>query len=149
MSALGRISCALACIVLVGFAARASIADAVLARGDDAARAGRLNAAERYYERAEAIGGDRIETLERFALVALLAPRGTPLAGALRSADGFLLRDPASVGGHFDRGLIEWRQRSYAAAAGDFEIAARTGGDPRARAFFAAALRRAAGGRAR
>lgn len=141
MTAAIRLSCALACIGLTGLAARSSIADAVLARGDDAARSGRLAAAERYYDRAEAIGGARTETLERYALLALLAPRGASLSAAMHAADGFVGQNPTSVVGHFDRGLIEWRQRAYLAAAFDFRIAA-VAGDDRARAFAAASLRR-------
>lgn len=139
-----RLTCAVGCVLLSGFVARASLADAILARGDDAARGGKLATAERYYERAETIGGDRIETLERFALFALLSPRGTPLPGALRYADAFVLRHPANTNGRFDRGLIEWRLRRYVAAEGDFRIAG-AGGDPRARAFAAAARRRSTG----
>lgn len=143
MRALVRVSCALTCVALAGVAARVSIADAVLARGDDEARSGRLVSAERYYGRAEAIGGARVETLERYALVALLSPRGVSLSAAIRAADGFVIQHPRSVVGHFDRGLIEWKQRAYAAAARDFRYASAKGGDERARVFAAAASRRA------
>lgn len=138
-----RLVGAVACVALVGVLARAGIAGAILARGDDAARAGRLAAASAYYDRARAIGGDSFDEVERYTLLALLAPRGRTSPSALRSANAFLEADDRSAPGHFDRGLIEWRIGSYAASARDFQVAWRLGHDPRAATFARNALRRA------
>jgi hypothetical protein len=142
LNAARRIALSLGCLACAGFAARASIGDAILARGDEAARADSLVAATRYYERAELVGGVTLAALERFALLALLSPEGALPASALRSANAYLAARPQDPAGHFDRGLIEWRERAYASAAADFRIAAVAGNDSRARTFAAASLRR-------
>jgi len=143
MNVAARLTGAVACVALVGMLARGGIAGAILTRGDDAARAGRLADASAYYDRARTIGGDSLDEVDRYTLLALLAPRGRTSPSALRSADAFLDADDRSAPGHFDRGLIEWRIGSYAASARDFEVAWRLGHDPRAARFARNALRRA------
>jgi hypothetical protein len=137
-----RLGLALACVALVGVFARSGIGEAILARGDDAARAGRLTAAATYYDRARVIAGDSIDQIERYALLALLAPRGKVSGSARQSADAFVEANAHNPEGYFDRGLIEWRDGSYAASARDFGTASTIGHDPRAAAFAHAALRR-------
>jgi hypothetical protein len=134
------------CIALVGVVTRASVADAILARGDDAARAGRFVDAVRYYERADVVGGTPVAVLDRLALLALLAPRGRLSASTMTIANAFLAAHPGDAGGRFDRGLIEWRDHDYMSAAADFGLVAKIDGDPRARAFASAARRRARSG---
>jgi len=130
----------------VGLFARNAIAEAILTRGDDAARAGHLAAATTYYDRARAIGGDSFQELERYTLLALLAPRKKVPPSAMRSANAFLATNERSAPGYFDRGLIEWRLDAYIASARDFRVAWRLGHDPRAAAFARSALRRARSG---
>lgn len=143
MKTAARLASAVACVALVGVLARNGIAEAILTRGDDAARAGELATAATYYDRARLIGGDSIDQLERYALLALLTPRGKMSSSAMRSADAFLGANPASAPGYFDRGLIEWRNGAYAVSARDFRTAWHIGRDPRAVAFARSALRRA------
>jgi hypothetical protein len=138
-----RFTCALAIAGSVLVLARTAIAAAILARGDDAARAGRLADAASYYDRARTVGGDTFEELERYALLALLSPSGRVPAAAMRSANGFLRTNAGSGPGYFDRGLIEWRAGSFDASARDFRLAWKLGGDPRAATFARSAGRRA------
>lgn len=143
MRALRRLCCSLVCLAIAGYASRDAIAGGLLIRGDDAARAGDIAAATSFYSRAESFGGATFPALERWAMVALLLPRGVAETSGIRAADDFLNTHPHDGPGYFDRGLIEWRQGGYRAAARDFRSAFAYGRDPRAALFAAVAGRRA------
>ncbi len=100
---------------------RGALSDALLARGDSALAVGSLNAAWRYYQRAETLGGTRT-ALRRIVTLALLSNDRSILHRALESMKQ-LKATRASASLIFDRALLEWRAHRLAAAEHDARIA--------------------------
>jgi len=139
---LTRLASSIAVAVGVAVAMRSPLGDAIIARGDEALRAGRYVDAIRYYRRATYLTGPSEAVLERDALLALIAPSRIAFEAATKDADAFVAGHRSDALGYYDRGLVEWKERSYLDAERDFGTASSLGQGTLARSFQRASARR-------
>ena len=143
-----RVALALCGVACAAVLFHASVASALVTRGDDVLRAGDADAALRYYARAARIDARSAVAADRLAFTLLMRRRGGDAARAFAAADGALRVLPGEPALLVDRAFAAQRLGRWRSAERDFATAAVHLHDPRY-AHLAARIAERAGDRGR
>jgi tetratricopeptide (TPR) repeat protein len=126
-----RLACAFVALATAAVLLHAPLADALVTRGDDAARNGDAGAAIRAYERAIRLDAGSAVAADRLAFTLAMRHDHAGAERAIAIATTALGIRPGDAALAADRGLAEMQLRRWSAAEADFALAGRGANDAR------------------